>query len=229
MEVSAGEKLRYAILIPAYNEEERLPGLLSRLPGARDDVVVVDDGSDDRTGEIAGKSGCVVIRQEENLGKGAAQRTGFEYIGVRDYDGVIALDADGQHDPDLIPVFLKTAERGSFDILIGTRRLEHGTGMPLVRLFTNLTTSLVVSIMSGQRIRDSQSGYRYLSSRVIRSIPLTTSRYQTESEVLIKAGRMGYRIGEVPISTIYAGERSNINKFVDTLRFVWLCIRNMWG
>jgi glycosyltransferase involved in cell wall biosynthesis len=220
--------LRYAILIPAYNEEKSLPDLLGQLPCAREDVVVVDDGSKDETAEITRKSGCVVITQGENLGKGAAQRAGFEYIKSRNYDGVVALDADGQHDPSLIPVFVRTAEEKGLDILVGTRRLEPGTGMPLLRLLTNLMTSLVVSIISGQRIRDSQSGYRYLSSRVIGKIPLTTSRYQTESEVLIKAGRMGYRIGEIPISTIYSGQKSNINKCADTARFIWLCIRSMW-
>ncbi|MFQ5906764.1 MAG: glycosyltransferase family 2 protein, partial [bacterium] len=149
------------------------------------------------------------------------------YVRNKSYDGVITLDADGQHDPALIPHFLRTAEEGNYDIVIGTRKLEAGTGMPLIRLLTNLTTSLVVSLMSGQKIRDSQSGYRYLSSRVIRNIPLTTSRYQTESEVLIKAGRSGYTIGEVPISTIYSGQKSNINKFIDTVRFIGLCIKNM--
>lgn len=221
--------MKYATLIPAYNEEERLPGLLDSLPCSREDVVVVDDGSNDLTAQIAARFGCAVIRQTTNLGKGAAQRAGFDYIVSRDYDGVVTLDADGQHDPSLIPVFARKAEEGCFDILIGTRTLKPGTGMPMLRLLTNLTTSLVVSIMSGQRIRDSQSGYRYLSLRVVTNIPLTTSRYQTESEVLIKAGRIGYRIGEVPISTIYSGQKSSINKFVDTTRFIWMCVKNMWG
>ena len=220
--------MRYAALIPAFNEEERLPDLLSNLPCDMSDVIVVDDGSDDRTAQIAEKSGCTVIRQAENLGKGAAQRAGFEHILRGGYDGVVTLDADGQHDPSLIPDFVRRAEDGEYDILVGTRELRQGSGMPTIRLMTNLTTSLVVSILSGQRIRDSQSGYRFLSARAMRNIPLTTSRYQTESEVLIKAGRMGYRIGEIPISTIYAGQTSNINKVIDTARFVLLCIRNMW-
>jgi len=220
--------LKYAALIPAYNEEKNLPGLLSRLPCGKEDIVVVDDGSSDTTAEVASRWGCVVLRQRENTGKGAAQRAGFEYLKDKPYDGVITIDADGQHDPASIPYFLEKAEEGNYDIVIGTRRLIRGTGMPMIRLLTNLTTSLVVSLMSRQRIKDSQSGYRYVSSRVIKTIPLTTSRYQTESEVLIKAGRSGYRIGEIPISTIYSGQKSNINKLVDTLRFVGLCIKNMW-
>lgn len=220
--------MKYAALIPAYNEEESLPSLLALIPCNRTDIVVVDDGSSDSTADIAEKSGCLVIRQRENLGKGAAQRAGFEHLKGMDYDGVVTLDADGQHDPSLIPRFIRKAEEGDYDILIGTRRLQLGTGMPFLRLLTNLTTSLVVSIMSGQRIRDSQSGYRYLSSRTVRNVPLTTSRYQTESEVLIRAGRMGYSIGEVPITTIYSGQRSDINKAVDTARFIWLCIKIIW-
>jgi len=222
-------QVKYAALIPAYNEEKGLPQLLSRLPCGKEDIIVVDDGSSDSTAAVAAKCGVTVLRQEKNLGKGAAQRRGFEYLKNEHYDAVIAIDADGQHDPALIPQFLKKAGDGNYDIVIGTRALEPGTTMPLIRLLTNLTTSLVVSIMSGQRIRDSQSGYRYLSARVIEAVPLTTNRYQTESEVLIKAGRQGYRIGEMPISTIYSGQKSNINKFVDTLRFIILCIKSLWG
>ncbi|TET78680.1 glycosyltransferase family 2 protein [candidate division TA06 bacterium] len=220
--------LKFAALIPAYNEEKNLPHLLSRLPCEKKNIIVVDDGSNDSTAAVAAKCGVTVLRQEKNLGKGAAQRRGFEYLKDEPYDGVITIDADGQHDPALIPQFLKKARDGNYDIVIGARMLEPTTSMPLIRLLTNLTTSLVVSLMSGQRIRDSQSGYRYLSARVIRNIPLTTSRYQTESEVLIKAGRQGYRIGEMPISTIYSGQKSNINKFTDTLRFIGLSIKSLW-
>lgn len=221
--------MKFAVLIPAYNEEKDLPHLLSRLPCEKKNIIVVDDGSNDSTAAVAAKCGVTVLRQEKNLGKGAAQRRGFEYLKDEPYDGVITIDADGQHDPALIPQFLKKARDGNYDIVVGTRVLEPGTAMPLIRLLTNLTTSLVVSLMSGQRIRDSQSGYRYLSARVIGNIPLTTSRYQTESEVLIKAGRQGYRIGEMPISTIYSGQKSNVNKFIDTMRFIGLCIKSLWG
>ncbi len=220
--------MKFAALIAAYNEEQALPGLLTRLPCERRDIIVVDDGSVDRTAMIAEESGCVVIRQEKNMGKGAAQRAGFDYIAMKDYDGVITMDADGQHDPSLIPLFLNKVESGGYDILVGTRKLERGTGMPLIRLLTNLVTSLVVSILSGERIRDSQSGYRFLSTSVIKSVPLETDRYQTESEVLMNAGRLGYSIGEVPISTIYSGQKSSINKLLDTMRFVRLCVKNLW-
>jgi glycosyltransferase involved in cell wall biosynthesis len=220
--------LKFAALIAAYNEEKALPGLLARLPCDRKDIVIIDDGSADRTAIIAEESGCVVIRQERNMGKGAAHRAGFEYLMTKDYDGVITMDADGQHDPSLIPLFLKKAESGGYDILVGTRKLGRGTGMPLIRLLTNIVTSLVVSILSGEKIRDSQSGYRFLSISVIRRVPLETNRYQTESEVLMNAGRLGYSIGEIPISTIYSGQKSNINKLLDTMRFVRLCVKNLW-
>lgn len=220
--------MKYAALIPAYNEVNNLPRLLDMLPLQKQDVVVVDDGSTDGTAEVAAHWGATVLKHARNKGKGAAQRTGFEYLRKKDYDGVITIDADCQHDPALIPRFLNSARDNKYDIVIGTRDLKTGTSMPLERLLTNLTTSLAVSLLSGQRITDSQSGYRFLSRRVIRNIDLETSRYQTESEILIKAGRRGYRIGEVPISTIYAGQKSNIKKDVDTLRFILLCIRSLW-
>jgi len=101
-------------------------------------------------------------------------------------------------------------------------------GMPLVRVLTNIATSAVVSALARCRIEDSQSGYRLIRADVIRKIELVTSRYETESEILIKSSRVGARISAVPIRTIYGSEESTINPFRDTVRFFVLVFRGLF-
>jgi glycosyltransferase involved in cell wall biosynthesis len=215
-----------AIIIPAYNEErniQELLGLLGEYP--KNDIVVVDDGSSDGTGNLVEHFGATLLRHGTNKGKGMAHRTGFTYAVEKGYDGVITLDADGQHAPGEIGLFLK--KRDEADILVGTRDMSLAN-MPLLRYLTNKVTSLTVSLIASQRVFDSQSGFRYISSEVLKRIPLRTTRFQTESEILIKAGRMGFKIGVVPISTIYREEKSYINPFIDTGRFIGLAARSLF-
>lgn len=218
--------MRVAIIIPAFNEEKNLQRLLERLASVDTaDIVVVDDGSKDRTTDIVRGFGVTLLRHEINRGKGMAHRTGFAYAVENGYDGVITMDADGQHAPDEIDCFLKDADKA--DILVGTRCMSLAN-MPVLRYLTNKVTSLVVSLIASQRVFDSQSGYRFLATRVLRRVPLRTKRFQTESEILIKAGRMGFKIGVVPISTIYREEKSYINPFIDTGRFIGLAARSLF-
>ncbi len=219
----------FAVLIPAYNEADCIGGLLRRLRKyvKPQDIIVVDDGSSDGTGDIARDFGVKVLVHPRNRGKGAAQRTGFSYIVEAGYDGVITMDGDGQHDPDEIPLFISKAEEG-YDIIIGMREGNIST-MPLDRYLVNRTTSLVVSLFSGVRVRDSQCGYRFIRRGVMEKVPLSTTKFQTESEMLIKASRIGFKIGEVPIRTIYTDTaKSYIDPVVDTIRFISLSIRSFW-
>lgn len=215
-----------AIIIPAFNEEETIQALLKQITICeKRDIVVIDDGSSDRTGDIVTRFGATLLKHATNKGKGMAHRTAFSYAIQQGYDGVITMDADGQHAPGELESFLK--ERGRADILIGTRSMSLAN-MPLLRYLTNKVTSLVVSLIASQRVFDSQSGYRYISTDVLKRVPLRTRRFQTESEILIKAGRMGFRIGAVPISTIYREEKSYINPFIDTGRFIGLAARSLF-
>lgn len=218
--------LKVALLIPAYNEERSIGTLLRNLDYDMKDVIVVDDGSKDKTGEIVKKQGAVLLKHEHNLGKGHAHQTGFKYVIAHNYDYVITLDGDGQHNPKEIPLFIKEIYKNKSDIIVGTRRYTIRK-MPFVRLLTNLTTSFVVSFLAHQTIRDSQSGYRAISRKVLETVPLTTGKFQTESEILIKASRRGYRIANVPISIIYNEKSSKINPIVDTFRFILLGLRNI--
>lgn len=193
------------------------------------DVLVVNDGSTDATSSVAREAGATVIDHSENLGKGAALKTGFEYAVDQDYDAVITMDGDSQHDPSAIPAFIEALGKTGADIVVGTRM--HSVGdMPRIRIWTNRTTSRVVSRLAGQTIPDSQSGFRILRVRVLRDIvrSLVTSRYDTESEVLIRAARRGYRVAATAIESIYTGTVSHINPVADTLRFLRLVGRSLF-
>ncbi|MDI6839956.1 MAG: glycosyltransferase family 2 protein [bacterium] len=218
--------VRIAIIIPVYNEEQYIGDLLRDLHWNKRDIIVIDDGSQDRSGDIASEM-AVLLKHKRNFGKGYAHRTGFEYAIAKGYDYVITMDGDRQHDPKEITKFTNEINKNKADIIIGTRR-RSPFNMPLIRYLTNLVTSFVVSFLAHKTIKDAQSGYRALSTRVLRGVHLTTSNFQTESEILIKAARLGYRIGSVPISTIYREEKSKMRPFIDTVRFVVLAVKSIF-
>jgi glycosyltransferase involved in cell wall biosynthesis len=217
------------IIIPAYNASSTLFTLIEQIPPfiEREKILVVDDGSKDNTLDLANKSKVKVLQHIKNRGKGEALLTGFGYALDNDYDAVITMDADLQHDPQFIPDFLNKFTQTSPDIIIGTRKIELKT-MPFSRWLTNNLTSIIVSVLGGAKVRDSQSGYRLISAKVLNKIRLVTKKYDLESELLIKAGRVKFKIDSVFISTLYPGSRSFINPLVDTKRFIKLIWRSLW-
>ena len=216
------------VVIPAYNAAQTLPELITRCRKAAPGLplVVVNDGSSDSTVEVLAALELTALEHEHNRGKGEALKTGFEYAARRGFAAVITLDADLQHAPESIPAFVAAYRETAFDIIVGARTVARSV-MPLSRWWTNKTTSWIISKMTKQRITDSQSGYRLIRTKVWQDIPLSTTSYDLESEILIKAGQMGYRIGEVPIETIYTGGKSYINPWTDTWRFIRLVWRNL--
>ncbi len=223
-------KDKVLIIIPAFNEEKSLGKLLKSISSIvpRKDVLVVDDGSQDKTAIIAKRAGCRVLSQKTNQGKGLALRAGFAFALKSGYDAVITMDADGQHDPSEIPKFLKSFKKSGADFIIGTRE-QNLSEMPFLRFLVNKTTSLVTSILAGVRIHDSQSGYRLIRSILIKKINLKTERFQMETEIIIKAAMKKFSIIEVPIKTIYFKKfKSYINPLIDTVRFIKLSLRMLW-
>jgi glycosyltransferase involved in cell wall biosynthesis len=213
-------------VIPARDAESTIAsvvrGVLDALPEAR--VVVVDDGSSDRTGETASGAGAHVVRHPLNQGKGAALQTGFDEALRLGADQVLALDADGQHDPRYAKGLLDALERA--DLVIGSREGDR-TGMPWLRRKTNDVTTWWVSKLAGQRIPDSQSGYRAFRAPVLRAVRPTSRRFEYESEFLIAAARQGFRVGEAPVPTLYNAPGSHIHPVRDTIRFVRLVLRHL--
>jgi glycosyltransferase involved in cell wall biosynthesis len=217
-----------AVIVPAFNAGRTISRLIEQITEFvnRGDVVVIDDGSIDQTFDLAQSAGVVVLRHDRNRGKGEALKTGFGYVLSQNYAAVITVDADLQHAPESIPDFIGKAA-GFPGILIGTRKRNLKI-MPMHRWLTNNLTSVIVSILSGTTIRDSQSGYRLIPVRVLKEVQLKSSKYEMESEILIKAARKGFPIGEVPIGTIYQGGKSFINPLVDTGRFIKLMWKSLW-
>jgi glycosyltransferase involved in cell wall biosynthesis len=216
-----------AALIPAYNAGAAIAGVVARTAAVvgYGHVYVVDDGSSDETSARATAAGAHVFRQEVNKGKGRALARGFAELLARGYAAVVTLDADGQHDPAEIPHLVECARATGADMIIGSR-MRDVSGMPWLRVVVNRTMSWFISALAGRRIEDSQSGYRLHRSQLLRSITLVTHRYETETEILIKAGRRGFRFAFCPVRTIYGEEKSGIHPLVDTVRFVRLVVRS---
>jgi glycosyltransferase involved in cell wall biosynthesis len=208
-------------VIPAYNAAPHLGAVIESVSRyvPRGRIVVVDDGSTDATRDTATQCGVVVVSHDVNRGQGAAIRSGMARAQSLGAPYAILLDADGQHNPDEIPRFRARARETGADLVVGNR-LGDTARMPWLRKATNHVTSAVVSLLAGARVPDSQNGYRLVRLEHFRKFPLTTSRYEIESEMIIRAGRAGGRIASVPVETIYAGEASFINPFVDTFRFL---------
>ncbi len=222
----SGEKTT-GVLIPAFNEEAAVGAVVKGALKYAGRVLVVDDGSSDRTGRAAAAAGAEVIRHPENRGKGGALRTGLRALAGRGSDPVIVLDGDGQHDPNEIPDFLAEARRSGAGIVVGNR-MASSSSMPRVRYWTNRVMSAVISRLTGVEIPDSQCGYRLVAAGVIGKLSFSTSNYDTESEMLIEAARKGVAISSVPVRSIYSGQASRIRPGRDTVRFLRLVFRHLF-
>jgi len=206
-------------LVPAFNEAEHIANVVRRTRPHADEVVVIDDGSADATAQLAREAGATVLRHEQNRGKGGAILTALDYFQKSDAGYAVFLDADGQHDPAEIPKFVQAACEAGVGMVIGTR-MQHTEGMPLIRRCANWLTSWITSKLARERVPDSQCGYRLLCRAVLPDLKLSTAHFETETEMLIQAGRAGHRIVSVSIATIYeVGRHSRIRPCRDTLRF----------
>lgn len=218
---------RLIALIPAYNEAARVGEVVTKTRQHVNEVVVIDDGSGDDTAMVAEKAGAKVLRHEQNRGKGGAIATALDYFGRSDAEFAILLDADGQHDPAEIKKFVEAAQGDNAAVAVGTR-MNDVRNMPRVRRWTNQFTSWVTGKLARQKIPDSQCGFRLLRRSVLKDLKFSTARFETETEMLIQAGRAGHKIVSVPIRTIYeAGRASRIRPWRDTARFFKL-VRKYW-
>jgi glycosyltransferase involved in cell wall biosynthesis len=181
-------------------------------------VLVVDDGSTDQTARLAEAAGATVLRHPVNRGKGAAIVTALQYFAGSDAEFAVLLDADGQHDPAEIPRLLQAARETGAAIVIGTR-MGQRRDMPLVRWLTNRFTSWITGSLARQTIPDSQCGFRVLRRPVLADLTLAEGRFETETEMLIQAGRAGHKIVSIPVRTIYGEQSSHIRPLRDTARF----------
>jgi glycosyltransferase involved in cell wall biosynthesis len=216
----ADARPRILALIPAHNEAARIAdvviGAAAHLP-----VLVVDDGSSDTTAVRARAAGADVLEQRPNQGKGAALRAGFRWAASRDFDAVLTLDGDGQHDPAEMPRFVAAYEAGRPDLVLGVRNFRR---MPPLRRLGNTIGAMAFSWAVGRRIADNQSGYRLISRRLQEALlESDESGFGFEVEMITTCVRAGWPIAEVPIRTLYLGGPSHIRPIAHTREFMRLC------
>ena len=213
-----------AAVIPAYGEEKHIGDVVRRTRQQLDHVLVVDDGSNDQTAARAREAGAEVIVHPQNRGKGEAIKTGLRHWLDRQFTYVVILDADGQHLPEEIDRFVNAASTLDAQLFVGTR-MNDLSGMPLLRRIVNRYMSKRISRTCGQKIPDTQCGFRMLHRQLVPDVLGGANRFDYETEMLIFASRKGYRIESVPISTVYSDEISSIHPIRDTIRFFKLMRR----
>ncbi len=212
----------FCVLVCALNEEEHIESVvrLSLEQGA-EKVIVIDDGSADRTTELARKAGAQVLRNRKNLGKGASLKRGLRVVLEDGWDAVLVVDGDGQHDPREIGRFLDTYERTRIPVLVGTR-MANPDGMPIIRRWTNQFMAWVLNRLVKIYVADPPCGFRFYRSDILPFIMSHEPRFAFEFDMLIRAALRHIRIDSVRISTIYNQKyRSHVAPFRDT----WLLFR----
>ena len=218
-------RLETAAVIPAYREEKHISDIVRRTRQELDHVLVVDDGSEDKTATRAREAGAEVIVHSQNRGKGEAIKTGLRYWLDRQFVHVIILDADGQHLPEEIGRFIAAAGSAVERSFFLGNRMNNLTGMPFIRRVVNRYMSNRISHVCGQKIPDTQCGFRMLDRQLIPELLGGGDRFDYETEMLIIASRKGYPIQSVPITTVYSDEVSKIHPARDALRFFKLMRR----
>jgi glycosyltransferase involved in cell wall biosynthesis len=214
------------VLIPAYNAARTVGDVVKACRDVASNVVVIDDGSRDGTAAAAKSAGADVVSYPTNRGKGGALKAGFAWALEHGYDAVITLDADGQHLPREIPKFLRASEETGADLIIGGRAHLFGEMLPRRRL-ANRFSAWSIAKASGARITDSQSGFRLYSANLLRNVRLRTDGFDMESEVIVHAGRGGFKVLTIPIDLGFVDgiSTSHYKPLKDTLRIAWTVTR----
>lgn len=212
------------ICIPAFNEAKTIGSIVWRCRGFGNHVLVCDDGSTDETSQEAAVKGAIVVRHPKNLGKGAALRTLLQESLRFDPDVVVTLDGDGQHDPSDIPRLVAPVLNGTADVVIGCR-FNGENRIPLYRRIGNYALTVMTNWKAGTSIRDTQSGFRSYSSKVVPHISIDENGMGVDSQILVQAAREGFRIEEQNVSVSYQGDTSTFNPLSHILRVTWSLAR----
>ena len=210
-------------VVPALNEEETVAEVVKRLASVVDGTTVVDDGSTDRTGEVARAAGAAVIRHVQKSGKGAAIRTALAAILPTACTHVLLIDADLQHRPDEAQRLIDVARATDATLVIGERQFVRD-GMPASRYHTNRIGSRVLSSFVGVPVADTQCGFRLFKADALRGLKLTARGYEIETEMLVKIRRRGGTVASAPVSAVYNGRPSRLRPIRDTTKTCFLAV-----
>lgn len=199
------EGLSVSVVIPVFNEELTIGDIVARTRSTLEkfdlpyEVLVIDDGSADRSAEISQASEAHVLR-EVHQGKGHALRLGFERAKG---NVIVTLDSDGSHQPEEIPMVLECMKENRVDFVIGSRFFSNqinNAKIPKVNRIGNRMFNNLIRFLTGMKVSDSQSGFRVIRSSILRRMELNSKGYEVESEMLVKALKMGAKVMEIPIS-----------------------------
>ncbi len=193
--------MRIMIVIPAFNEAKRIENLLDALKGVDFPVILVDDGSSDKTFELAEKYPITVLRHKVNLGKGAALKTGCLAAFKKGAEAVILMDSDGQHEASDIQKFISALESKKFDLVLGSRNLN--LGVPLVRFIGNKFASVLINILFGIYVSDLICGFRGMTKKAFERINWKSQGYDVETEMIVRIKKLNLRYCEVSVETVY--------------------------
>lgn len=199
-------------VIPAFNEEIAIGSVIARAKQHVDEVLVIDDGSADKTSQVAELMDATVIRHEQNSGKGVALRTAFRWAQHKQVDILVTLDADGQHCPDEIPQVVEPILWKHADVVNGARFLKgHCVDVPKYRRVGQEVLTFATNMTADVKLTDSQSGFRAFSKETFGVFKFNNAGMGVESEMINDAAVAGFTITEVPISCRYDVEGSTFN------------------
>jgi glycosyltransferase involved in cell wall biosynthesis len=211
-------KSKVIIVMPAYNAATTLEKTVKDIPeGFADEIILVDDSSEDDTVNIAKGLGLTVIVHDRNIGYGANQKTCYDEALERGADIVVMIHPDYQYDSSLAPLFSQIIERGICDVMLGsrvrTRKECLDSGMPLYKYLSNRLLTILENLVTGQNLSEWHTGYRAYSRRVLEKIPYheNSNDFVFDSQFLIQAVYFGFRIGDLPVPCRYIREASSIN------------------
>jgi len=211
-------KLKVITVMPAYNAATTLEKTVKDIPqGFADEIILVDDSSQDETVAIARRLGLTVITHSENKGYGANQKTCYDEALRRGADIIIMIHPDYQYDSSLIPLFGELIEKGICDIVLGsrvrTRKECLDSGMPLYKYISNRLLTILENLITGQNLSEWHTGYRAYSREVLEKIPFheNSNGFVFDSQFLIQAAYFGFKIGDLPVPCRYMSEASSID------------------
>lgn len=212
------EPMKCAAVIPCFNENAGVAALVAAVRRHFSCVMVVDDGSTDGTAALAGGGGATVFSHEQNLGKGAALKTGLSQALSQGFEWAVTLDGDGQHTPEDLPALFRCAEETGALLVIGNR-MDNGSAMPWLRRRVNRWMSRKLSQRAGQFLPDTQCGFRLIHLQTWAMLPLKTEHFEIESEMLMAFLAAKHPVAFVPIRVIRRSRISHIHPVTDSLRW----------
>jgi len=215
------------VVIPTYNNENTLVAVIDLVLEYGFEVIVVNDGSTDHTNEILNqcRDKIKIISYDINRGKGFALKSGFNYAQQRGYKYTLTIDSDGQHYAGDIPLFVEAVEKYPNAMIVGNRNLAQDN-MPKKNSFANRFSNFWFAVQTGQKLPDTQTGFRLYPLGRMKNIRPFTSRYEAELEILVRCAWRGIRIVSIPIRVYYAPDEERVSHFRPGVDFLRISLLN---